>query len=187
MVGRFSSRESIYREPRSGRARWIVPLVTFMLGALLAGVGVGLVMRGDDAPAVTAAPSPTPTTTTESEQVAVPRACLNIADGAQDLQVLLDQAMAAARDLDAARLSRLVRRIDTQQTALRDDTEVCQRGVATATAVPTQHTVTSTVTSTPSATSAPASTARPRSTASGTSTARATPRATTPAPRGTSG
>lgn len=181
MVGRFSSRESIYREPRSGRARWIVPLVTFVLGALLAGVGVALVMRGDDAPAVTAAPSPTPTTTSESEQVAVPRACLNIADGAQDLQVLLDRAMVAARDLDAARLSRLVRQIDTQQSSLRDDTEVCRRGVATATAVPTQQTVTSTVTSTPTVTSAPATTARPRS------TARATPRATTPAPRGTSG
>lgn len=181
MVGRFSSRESIYREPHSGRARWIVPLVTFVLGALLAGVGVALVMRGDDAPAVTAAPSRTPTTTSESEQVAVPRACLNIADGAQDLQVLLDRAMVAARDLDAARLSRLVRQIDTQQSSLRDDTEVCRRGVATATAVPTQQTVTSTVTSTPTVTSAPATTARPRS------TARATPRATTPAPRGTSG
>lgn len=179
MVSRFSSRDgrSSYDEPRSGRARWIVPLVTFLLGALLGGVGIGLVMRGGDEPApVTAAPT-TATPTSPADQVAVPRACLKIADEAEVLQGQLDQAMEAARDLDAARLAEMVRGIDEQQASLRKNTETCRRGAATATAVTPGTTVTSTVTVAPApATTEPASPEPAPQTPEATATPKATPK-----------
>lgn len=130
-----------------GRARWVVPVVTLVLGLLLGAVAVWFVLRASTEPTpVTAQPTPEATTPTVSDEVAVPRACLNIADGAQELQRLVDQAMKAAGKLDAAGLSALVRQIDEQQAALRDDTVTCQRGVATATAVTPPSTVTATAT-----------------------------------------
>lgn len=126
--------------PRRGRTRWIVPLVTFVVGVVLGAGGIGLVLRGGDEPPPTAAPataSASPTTG-ESAQVAVPRACLRIADEAKVLQDRIDQAVAAARDLDAAELSDLVRQIDEQQTAIRASSDVCRQGVATATPVPSR-------------------------------------------------
>ncbi len=151
MPGTFSSRVesgSDDHEPDDGsRRRWVAPVVTFVVGALLGGAAVGLVMRGQDAPAPVAAPTTSaPSTEPESAQVAVPRSCLAIADQAQELQQSIDTAVAAARDLDAARLSDLVRQIDEQQVGLRADTETCRRGVATATAVPHPSTATVTVT-----------------------------------------
>ncbi len=138
--------------PRRSRARWIVPLVTFVLGLVLGAGGIGLALRGGPEPAPAAAPptaSPSPATG-ESAQVAVPRACLRIADEAKVLQDRIDQAVAAARDLDAAELSDLVRQIDEQQTAIRASSDVCRQGVATATPVPSQAaTVTVTGTATP--------------------------------------
>ena len=55
MPGTFSSRVesgSDDHEPDDGsRRRWVAPVVTFVVGALLGGAAVGLVMRGQDAPA----------------------------------------------------------------------------------------------------------------------------------------
>lgn len=170
MPGMFSSRAGGDPRPRS-RARWIVPLVTLVLGIVLGGAGVWY-LRGDDPAPVIAQPTAPATTPAVSDEVAVPAACLKIAAGAQDLQKLIDQAMEAAGRLDAAELSTLVRRIDKKQAGLRDDTTTCQRGVATAKPVTpttvtatTTHTATTTQTATATVTAPPAPSPTPTSTA----------------------
>lgn len=178
MVGRFSSRGRGSSYGSGGRSRWIVPLVTFVLGALLGGLGIGLLMRGGDEPAPVIAPPTTASPTTVSDRVAVPRACLQIAGQAQVLQGQVDQALQAARDLDAAGLAEMVRGIDEQQNALRRSTDICRQGAATATPVTDPATVTSTVTVPPE----PASTApAPQETTPATPATPGTAR-TTPAP-----
>lgn len=110
----------------------LLPLGALLLGLVAGGGGVGLVMSNRESPpppVVTVAP--TPTSSGDLTSVNVPRACLDIADEARILQRLLDSSVQAARDLDAAELSRLVRQIDEQQTALQAHAQVCRRGMET--------------------------------------------------------
>lgn len=177
MVGRFSSSGGGSGYGSRGAARWLVPLVTFLLGALIGGLGIGLLTRDGDEPAPVTAPPTTASPTTVSDQVAVPRACLQIAGQAQVLQGQLDQAVTAARDLDAARLAEMVRDIDGQQSALRRNTDICRQGAATAPPVTGPATVTSTVTAEP----------EPQSTTPAATTSATPPASATPASRTTTG
>lgn len=133
-VSRPASTSGGMREDSERRSRrgWLLPLVALIIGIVLGGGGVGLVMNARQAPA----PAPAPTTAAPSPSgdvtpVNVPRACLRIADEAKVLQGLLDQAVTAARDLNASELSDLVRQIDEQQNALQTHAQVCRQGVQT--------------------------------------------------------
>lgn len=120
-------------EPDRRRRPWVLPLAALILGLVLGGGGVGLLMQGRQAPPATSAPSPTATSTPSADvtPVNVPRACLRIADEAKVLQAQLDEAVKAARDLNASQLSDLVRQIDEQQNALQTHAQVCRQGVET--------------------------------------------------------
>ena len=56
----------------------------------------------------------------------MPAECLEVAGDSQNLVDLTQQAAAAARDLDAARLSDIVRQIDTAQSTLRSHADACR-------------------------------------------------------------
>jgi hypothetical protein len=101
---------------------------------VLGGVFVGA-LRGDSTgpPAdVASTPStaPTPgasgTALPATATVVVPAECLQVAQDSQALVDLTSQAASAARDLDAGRLSDVVRQIDEAQTTLRTHAEACR-------------------------------------------------------------
>ena len=56
----------------------------------------------------------------------MPAECLDVARDSQALVELTEQAASAARDLDAGRLSDVVRQIDEAQTTLRTHAEACR-------------------------------------------------------------
>jgi hypothetical protein len=58
--------------------------------------------------------------------VTVPGACLEVADGTQELLSLVRDAVEAARDLDAARLSSIVRQLQEAQSGLQQQAADCR-------------------------------------------------------------
>lgn len=125
-------------EQQSGsqlRAFWIVPAATFLVGLLLGGVVVGVSRSGDDT-AGGQRPSSSPTSSPSTSgadasprpavTVTVPGACLEVADGTQELLSLVRDAVAAARDLDAARLSSIVRQLQEAQSGLQKQADACR-------------------------------------------------------------
>ena len=122
--------------PRAVGARWwLIPAVTFVIGLVLGGALVGALRPESAEVAGDALPSPTstgpqPTTTVTGAPatgtVVVPAECLDVARDSQALLDLTEQAVAAARDLDAGRLSDIVRQIDEAQTTLRTHTQACR-------------------------------------------------------------
>ncbi len=118
-----------------GRTWWLLPALTFLVGLVLGGIVIGAVRSGDSSTTATPTPSATSTTpdpgasTTTAPAVAtvvVPAECLQVADDSRGLVDLTQQAAAAVRDLDAAKLSDLVRQIDTAQTTLRQHADACR-------------------------------------------------------------
>ena len=118
-----------------GARWWLIPAVTFVIGLLLGGVVVGALrsgsaeVAGDASPSATATgPQPTSTGTglPATATVVVPAECLDVARDSQTLVELTEQAASAARDLDAGRLSDVVRQIDEAQTTLRTHAEACR-------------------------------------------------------------
>lgn len=118
---------------RVGRPSWFVPVITFVVGLLLGGLVVFAVRSGESStgagaagPTAPAAPAATgsggPTTAT----LVVPAACLKVSDDASKLNDLARQAVAAARDLDAGELSKVVREIDVTQSTLREHAGACR-------------------------------------------------------------
>ncbi len=123
--------------PGGRRWWWLLPALTFLIGLVLGGVVIGATRSGSSTPA--ASPTQTQTQTLSSgtpaptgaeaptvATVVVPAECLKVAQDSQLLVDLTKQAAAAARDLDAAKLSDLVRQIDTAQTTLREHAASCQ-------------------------------------------------------------
>lgn len=121
---------------------WLLPVVTFVLGALIGVALMGLARSGsgddqakESPPAGStassaASPSQSPLTTTA---VVVPSACLAIADQAQELQGLMTTAATAARDLDASKLSDMVRQVGQVQAQIRASTADCRAAASSAT------------------------------------------------------
>lgn len=124
--------------PRAN-AFWLVPAATFLVGLLLGGVVVGVSGSGDDTGAGPKAPSsPTASPTTSGDAsprpaatVTVPGACLEVADSTQQLLSLVQDAVAAARDLDASRLSSIVRQLQEAQSGLQQQAEACRSAAPT--------------------------------------------------------
>lgn len=124
--------------PSNGRHRFtlLIPALTFVLGLLL-GIGVMAAIRSGETPGAQDNASPTPgqsspdsgqptPTPTASVLVTVPTACLEVADDADQILETVKQAAQAARDLEATRLSDLVRQLDTEQAKLRESSDACR-------------------------------------------------------------
>ncbi|WP_404390805.1 hypothetical protein [Humibacillus xanthopallidus] len=118
-----------------GARWWLIPAVTFVIGLLLGGVVVGVLRSGSvdvsgaASPSATATgPQPTSTGTglPATATVVVPAECVDVARDSQTLVELTEQAASAARDLDAGRLSDVVRQIDEAQATLRTHAEACR-------------------------------------------------------------
>lgn len=116
----------------TGRRRGcLLPIGALVLGLLVGGGSVGFVMNSRQAAPPPVVMTATPTPPQDLTSVNVPRACLDIAEEARILQDLLDSSVQAARDLDAAELSKLVRQIDEQQSALQAHAKRCRQGMET--------------------------------------------------------
>ncbi len=118
--------------------RWsvLLPALTFLVGLLLgAAVIAASSSDGDDeqaapraaAPAPTAPPSPTGPFT-----VRVPGPCVQAADKAEQAYGLLEQGVAAARDLDARRLQELVDTVQRERPRVEALVRQCREQSAAA-------------------------------------------------------
>jgi hypothetical protein len=134
----------VTRDRRSERYFLIVPALAFVIGVLLGGVVVaatGLGVSSNDgttaAGGASSSPSPTETgasatTSTSSDVVVtVPGECLQLSDESQQLLDLIDQAVQAARDLDATKLSGIVSQLQQAQQQLRTQTDACRAAATT--------------------------------------------------------
>jgi len=116
----------------------VIPLVTFLVGLVLGGGVIALAGVGSDddeepagADQSATTPSASPTsTTTGPTSVTIPGDCIQIAADAQALLDLADQAVTAARDLDADALSDIVAELRTQQETLSTQANICQQAAA---------------------------------------------------------
>ncbi len=133
---------------RSARSpnRWLLPAVTFLVG-----LGIGMWILGavrsssgsisTETPTVTTTVTSTPTGNAGTGVTAVatarvPAECLQVDDDARRLADLSNQALAAARDLDAGRLSDIVRQIGEAQSTLSAHADTCRAARATVTTAP---------------------------------------------------
>jgi hypothetical protein len=128
----------------AGRRFWMIPALTFLVGLLLGGAVVGASTAGDDegstgqaarptqsAPASTESPATRPAAT-----VAVPGACLEVADSTDEVLRLIRQATESARDLNASQLSSVVRQLQQMHTDLSQQSAWCRSAVGSAVATP---------------------------------------------------
>lgn len=119
---------------------WWIPAATFVVGLVLGGGVIAATSSGDDA-ATTSAASPSPSTSASSPGVSaspstpadatltVPGECLQVAEDSQKVLDLVNDAVAAVRDLDASALSDVVREIQSSQDTLTKQTEACKDSV----------------------------------------------------------
>lgn len=117
------------------RAPWLVPAAA-TAGLLVGALGGWIAATNSDvstdeatpAPAVVESAAPTPAPTELPSGVTVPRSCLLIADEAQGLDGILTDGADAARDLDATRLSPLVREFAAKRQRIAELTQECRTG-----------------------------------------------------------
>jgi len=120
----------------------LLPALALVVGLVVGGLFVGLTDMGDSgdqasqvakaAGSANSTASPSSNSSSSSEMVlTVPQACLDLTDDSQDLLDLVEQAVTAARDLDASGLSAVVSKLQDAQERLRTQTEAC-RTAATA-------------------------------------------------------
>jgi hypothetical protein len=119
--------------PRSWwRAPWLIPALTFLVGLLLGGVVIGLLRSGtattaSPEPAATSTPSgPAAPTSSPAGPITIPAECVQIATDSQQLLTLLDEAVGAARDLDAGKLSGIVAQLQDQQERVSTQAAACR-------------------------------------------------------------
>ncbi len=129
-------------EPRGASRFWLIPALTFLVGLVLGGAVIAAVGSGGDgavtgsggtSSSTTSAPSTLTTSTSPDATVTVPSACLQVADDSQALLGLVSNAVGAVRDLDAARLSDIVRQLRDAQNALSETATRCQEAAGTST------------------------------------------------------
>ncbi|MEO7447315.1 MAG: hypothetical protein ABI336_03490 [Humibacillus sp.] len=162
--GRASDRETT---PPAGSTRtvgarwWVIPALTFLVGLVLGGVVIGALRPVTPGAAADLSPSASATPTGQGSTgarlpatatVVVPAECLEVAGDSQNLVELTQQAAAAARDLDASRLSEIVRQIDTAQSTLRGHADACRAVKGSLDAGSTPSITTSTTSATETAT-----------------------------------
>ncbi len=115
----------------------MLPAVTFLLGLLLGAVVVAASGDDEDQTAAPAAPSAVPTPSAEGQlTVRVPGPCLRAADEAEQAYAVLEQGVAAARDLDARRLQELVDTVQRERPQVEALVRACREQAAAALASP---------------------------------------------------
>lgn len=146
---------------------WLLPGLTFLAGAVLAGAGVFLAYDdrdedGDaDADAVAAAPSATATPSAASAGdelvVQVPAQCVQASEAVRTVTSTLDNAVDAVQDFDAAGLRQTINALEELRPGLEQASQACLdiaadgRIVTPPPAVPSPPPPTATTTATPQA------------------------------------
>lgn len=129
-----------------GSRFWLIPAATFLVGLVLGAAVLGLSRNGDgtdvaDEPARGATPTVTVPATSPGGRtpatVTVPGSCLDVADSTEELLALARQATEAARDLNASRLSSVVRQLQESQTRLQQQSNACRDAASDAVVSPT--------------------------------------------------
>ncbi len=143
--GRPGGPLTVTQERGTGRFFLLVPAVAFVVGLVLGGVVVAITGIGDTTrqPAVagsTASPTGSPSAsspatsgtspTSSDATVTIPGQCLQLTNNSQQLLDLVGQAATAARDLDAAKLSAVVSRLQQVQQQLKQQTDACRSAAA---------------------------------------------------------
>lgn len=128
--------------PRRGVGA-LLPAIALVVGLVVGGLFVGLTDlggSGDQASSGTpstsstgsaSSPGSTSSGTPSDVVITVPGACLTLTDNSQELLDLVDQAVTAARDLNASELSSVVSKLKDTQDRLRTQTEACRTAAST--------------------------------------------------------
>ncbi len=138
-------------------AAWLIPAVALLVGVILGGVIIWVSTSSSRSgsgistaiPTVTETVTPTNGTSSPGTvaTLSVPAECLQVADDSKAVVDLVQQSVTAARDLDAAKLSDLVRQIQAAQQTLQTHAASCQQASAS---LPPALTPTTSTTATPS-------------------------------------
>ncbi|MDO5501391.1 MAG: hypothetical protein Q4F67_17115 [Propionibacteriaceae bacterium] len=120
-----------YDEPRRGGSP-LMPLATFLLGAVLGGGIIWFATGGVSGESPLAGepeetPVPTQTVTASPDGVVIPGSCLRAAEEAQQVTDVAAEGLTAARDLDAIALSRVVREFASAQDRVAQMAEDCRQ------------------------------------------------------------
>jgi len=115
-------------------SRWVLALVTFLLGVGIGVLAVGLLSSGKPDFPTAGTPAATVTTTAEptspaagaSAAAAVNPACLQVIDQAQEISNILSGVGQAGADVDLQRLDDIVRQLQPIQPQLVDSLKACQ-------------------------------------------------------------
>ncbi len=129
-------------DPPRGGVGLLLPAIALVVGLVVGGLFVGLTDLGGSGEQTSQGSSTGSTSSTSSAGssssssgsdvvITVPAACLNLTDESQALLDLVDQAVTAARDLNASDLSAVVSKLQDAQSRLRTQTDAC-RTAATA-------------------------------------------------------
>lgn len=121
-------------------AAWLIPAVALLVGVILGGVIIWVSTSSSRSGSgiSTAIPTVTETVTPSNgtsspgtaATLSVPAQCLQVADDSKAVVDLVNKSVTAVRDLDAAKLSDLVRQIQAAQETLQTNATSCQRATA---------------------------------------------------------
>lgn len=119
--------------------RWalLVPVVTFLLGLALGAAVLGATRAGEPSAPVTSPVAVSPQPTPPDPAVAAPDPCLQAVDQAEVAYRILDDAVTAARELDARRLQELVDQVQQERARTQTLVGACRAQAAAALGRPT--------------------------------------------------
>ena len=129
-AGRREPPRHLTDEPSGRWGRWsvLLPALTFLAGLLLGAAVLGATRSDDGTPPPRAAPSavPTPSPSPSDALVRVPGPCLQAAEQAEQAYALVEQGVAAARELDARGLADLVDEVQRRRPEVQALLEACR-------------------------------------------------------------
>lgn len=118
----------------------MIPALTFLVGVILGGVIIWVstsssrsnsgISTAIPTVAETVTPSHSASSPGTAATLSVPAQCLQVADDSKAVVDLVNQSVNAVRDLDASKLSDLVRQIQAAQKTLQADATSCQQATA---------------------------------------------------------
>ena len=117
--------------PPSTRNHWLaiaLPAVTFLLGAALGGLFVGVGMSSDDSSpndAATSPPNPTETSGTPQATLTLPAACSEAADKVTEAVRLLREGAAAIGNFQPQELTRVLNELEDLDPQLQELAKQC--------------------------------------------------------------
>ena len=113
---------------------WLLPAVTFLVGVVLGALVLWVSTSSSGTPSSSSTSNPSQTspaatvttTVTAAATVSVPRQCLQVADDSKVVTDIVAQMVTAARDLNASKLSTLVRDLQSAQSTLQQHAGTCR-------------------------------------------------------------